>query len=49
MGVHGPEFFETRMGRTFIEGTMPKLIKVLERIAAALEQSQTDDDTEEES
>lgn len=31
------EFFQTKMGQRFYEGTMPQLIKVLERIAGALE------------
>lgn len=33
----GPEFFQTRMGHTFYEGTMPRIAKALERIADALE------------
>jgi len=32
-----PDFHETRMGRRFIEGTMPKIANALERIADALE------------
>lgn len=36
---HGPEFFQTVMGHQFYDGTMPKIAKALERIAAALEQS----------
>jgi len=35
----GIEFFQTGMGRTFYEGTMPALVKALERIAGALEAS----------
>lgn len=34
---NGPRFFETRMGVRFFEIEVPKLIKVLERIATALE------------
>ena len=30
------EFFQTRMGRQFYEGTMPALVKQLERIADGL-------------
>ena len=33
----GPEFYETRGGRQFIDGTMPRIAKALERIADALE------------
>jgi hypothetical protein len=32
-----PEFFQTAMGRTFYEGTMPRIAKALDRIATALE------------
>jgi hypothetical protein len=35
--MSGPQFFETGMGRKFYEGTLPKIAKALERIAAALE------------
>ena len=31
------EFFRTIMGRQFIDGTMPRLVKALERIATAME------------
>lgn len=31
------EFFQTIMGRQFFDGTMPALVRVLERIANALE------------
>lgn len=34
----GPEFFATRMGHIFYEGTMPRIAKALERIADALEE-----------
>jgi hypothetical protein len=34
---NGPEFFQTGMGRTFYEGTMPKIAKALERLATVLE------------
>jgi hypothetical protein len=30
------EFFQTRMGQKFYEGTMPRLVKALERIADSL-------------
>ncbi len=33
----GPDFYETRGGRQFIDGTMPRIAKALERIADALE------------
>ena len=33
----GPEFFQTRMGQTFFEGTMPRIAANLERVATALE------------
>ena len=36
---NGPEFFQTRMGATFFEHTMPELVKQLKRIANALERS----------
>ena len=35
--VPGPQFFETVMGHRHYEGTMPRIAKALERIAAALE------------
>lgn len=34
---NGPQFFETQMGRRYYEGTMPKLVRAIERVAAALE------------
>ena len=37
MAGNGPEFFQTRMGQTFYEGTMPRIAAALERIATALE------------
>lgn len=33
----GPEFFQTMMGRKFYEADVPRIAKALERIAAALE------------
>ena len=33
----GPEFFQTPMGRTFFEHTMPELVKQITRVADALE------------
>ena len=35
----GPEFFQTYMGRAYYEGTVPRIAKALERIAAALEEA----------
>ena len=35
----GPEFFQTRMGHTFIEGTMPRLSDRIERLAKAMERA----------
>jgi glutamine synthetase type III len=32
-----PEFFQTRMGHDYYDGTMPKIATALERIATALE------------
>jgi hypothetical protein len=29
----GPQFFQTRMGRTFLEGTMPRIARGLERLS----------------
>ena len=34
----GPEFFQTMMGRKFYDADVPRLLAVLERIAAALEE-----------
>lgn len=39
MPANGPEFHQTRIGRDFYEGTMPRLVRVLERIADVLEQN----------
>jgi hypothetical protein len=33
----GPEFFQTRMGHTFYESTMPNLVKQLKRLNDNLE------------
>ena len=35
----GPSFFQTIMGHTFYEGTVPRIAKALERIAVALEEA----------
>jgi hypothetical protein len=35
----GPEFFQTQMGRAFYEGTMPRLVKTLEKIAFELQRA----------
>jgi hypothetical protein len=34
-----PSFFQTIMGHTFYEGTVPRIAKALERIAIALEEA----------
>ena len=33
----GPEFFQTGMGHKFYDSDVPRIVKALERIAAALE------------
>lgn len=38
----GPQFFETRMGRQFYEGTMPRLVKAIEGLADTQAQNLTD-------
>jgi hypothetical protein len=35
--VTGPEFHETRAGRTFYEHTLPELVRQLARLADAVE------------
>jgi hypothetical protein len=35
--ANGPEFFQTIMGRTFYEGTMPRLVKQLEKLNENIE------------
>lgn len=35
----GPEFFQTGMGRKFYEADVPELIKAINRLAAAVEKS----------
>ena len=35
--MSGPKFFETRMGQTFYEGTMPRLVRELQRLNDNLE------------
>lgn len=35
----GPQFFETNMGRTFYDGTLPRLVKAIDRLAKAIEDS----------
>lgn len=35
----GPSFFQTIMGHTFYEGTVPRIARALERIAIALEEA----------
>jgi len=32
----GPEFFQTRMGQTFYEGTVPKMARAIEDVAKEL-------------
>jgi len=43
----GPEFFQTRMGKAFYEGTMPRVAKALERIADVMEKRLLRDENEE--
>lgn len=31
--ANGPEFFQTRMGQVFFEGTIPKLARAIESLA----------------
>lgn len=40
----GPRFFETRMGATFYDHTMPRLAAAVERVAEALDRK-ADGDT----
>lgn len=40
--MSGPQFFQTRMGHTFYEGTMPALVKQLERLNNNLEEMTAD-------
>jgi hypothetical protein len=35
--VSGPEFFQTSMGRTFFEATVPAIVRQLERLNENLE------------
>ncbi len=35
--MSGPEFFQTPIGRKFFQGDVPKMIRLMERIAIALE------------
>lgn len=35
---HGPQFFQTILGRRFFEGDFPRMVKSLERIAKSLEE-----------
>ena len=35
--MSGPQFFETRMGQTFYQGTMPRIARSLEKIANVME------------
>jgi peroxiredoxin len=34
--MSGPQFFQTRMGQTFFEGTMPRLYRAVGRLADVL-------------
>lgn len=36
---HGPEFFQTIMGRKFYDSDVPSILRALERIASALERN----------
>lgn len=40
---NGPKFFQTMMGKKFYEADVPRLVRVLERIAKALEQQEPAD------
>jgi len=42
----GPQFFQTRMGQKFFEGTMPRIAKVLEEIADELKRANDLKETE---
>ncbi len=33
----GPQFFETALGRKFFQSDVPKMVRLMERIAEALE------------
>jgi hypothetical protein len=35
--MSGPQFFQTQMGKTFFEGTLPELVRQLKRIGDGLE------------
>lgn len=35
--MSGPSFWQTLMGKAYYEGTLPRIARALERIAAALE------------
>ena len=35
-GMSGPQFFQTRMGQTFFEGTMPRVYRAVNRLTDAL-------------
>jgi len=39
-----PQFFQTGMGRKYYESTLPSIARALERIAAALEESNEAED-----
>ena len=39
--MSGPSFFQTLMGRSYYEGTLPRIARALERIATALEANPT--------
>lgn len=34
--MSGPQFFQTRMGQAFFEGTMPRLARAIDRVAELL-------------
>ena len=40
--MNDPKFFQTRMGAKFFEGTVPRLVDALERIANALDDQRAD-------
>lgn len=37
MSGTGPEFFQTRMGQAFYDGTLPRLVKAIERLTDRLD------------
>ena len=46
MPANGPEFHQTQMGHDFFQGTMPRLVSLLERLVDNLEQNQGEDEAQ---